>query len=102
MEVLIQEIPISLFYLKLILFFCICPVVCSCVLVKYLNAFHVIDINNKMHYYDPSVDKYWLTQSGYFRLANKMVLGVGIKDTKLLFCHGISEINKYKKIAMQD
>ena len=40
---------------------------------------------------DLALDKYWVTQSGYFRLAITVALGVGITDGKLLFCHGISE-----------
>ena len=46
-----------------------------------------------------SLDKYWVTQSGYFRLATKVALGMGITDGKLLFCHGVSEGNVDKKIS---
>ena len=41
--------------------------------------------------YDLEVEKYWLTQSGYFRLAATVSLSVGITFGKILFCHGISE-----------
>ena len=48
---------------------------------------------------DLSLEKYWVTQSGYFRLATTMALGMGITDGKLLYCHGVAEGNKEKKIS---
>ena len=35
---------------------------------------------------DLLIDKYWVTQSGYFRLAIKVTLGMSIADGKLLYC----------------
>ena len=48
---------------------------------------------------DLSLEKYWVTQSGYFRLATTVALGMGITDGKLLYCHGVAEGNKDKKIS---
>ena len=36
------------------------------------------------------LDKYRVTQSGYFRLATTVALGMGITDGKLLYCHGVA------------
>ena len=46
-----------------------------------------------------SLEKYWITQSGYFRLATTVALGMGITDSKLLYCHGVAEVNEEKKIS---
>ena len=46
------------------------------------------------------LDKYWVEQSGNFRLTTAVALGMGIIDTKLLFCDGISEKNKNKQITI--
>ena len=43
-----------------------------------------------------------MTQSGYFRLANTVELGMGITDGKLLLCHGISEGSVEKKVSTRD
>ena len=58
---------------------------------RYFSACNAIDNNKSMRKSDLALDKYWVTQSGYFRLAITVALGVGITDGKLLFCHGISE-----------
>ena len=48
---------------------------------------------------DLSLEKYWVTQSGYFRLATTVALGMGITDGKLLYYHGVAEGNKDKKTS---
>ena len=48
---------------------------------------------------DLSLEKYWVTQSGYFILATTVALGMGNTDGKLLYCHGVAEGNKDKKIS---
>ena len=48
---------------------------------------------------DISLEKYWVTHSGYFRLATTVALGIGITDGKLLYCHGVAEGEKDKKIS---
>ena len=48
---------------------------------------------------DISLERYWVTQSGYFRLVSTMELGMGIADGKLLYCHGVAEGNMDKKIS---
>ena len=45
------------------------------------------------------LEKYWLTQSGYFRLATKVALGMGITDGKLLYWCGVIERNVDNKIS---
>ena len=47
---------------------------------------------------DILLEIYWVTQSGYFRLETTVVLGMGITDGKLLYCHGVAEGNEDKKI----
>ena len=48
---------------------------------------------------DIAPEKYWVTQSGYFRLVTTVALGMGIKDEKLLYCHGVSDGNVDRKIS---
>ena len=53
-----------------------------------------------MRQYDLEIDKYWMTQSGYFRLATTVKFGMNIVDAKLLLCHGVPDQIKDKKIPM--
>ena len=48
------------------------------------------------------LDKYWVTHSVYFRLTNTVELGMVITYGKPLFCHGISEQRRDKKISVKD
>ena len=59
----------------------------------------LIDNQNRMWQYDLALDKYWVTQSGYFRLATTVAFGMGITDGKLLYCHGVSEGNVDREIS---
>ena len=43
------------------------------------------------------LDKYWVTQSDYFRLETTLALVMGVAYGKLLFCHGILEYSVDKK-----
>ena len=43
-----------------------------------------------------------MTQIGDFRLATITALGMGITDGKILFCHGISELIRNRKIAARE
>ena len=52
-----------------------------------------------MRQYDIALEKYWVTQSDYFRLGTTVELGMGIADGKLLYCHGFSEENVDRKIS---
>ena len=54
-----------------------------------------------MRHYDPVVEKYGVTQNGYFILETAVALGMGIVHGKLLICHGISEGSVDKKISMR-
>ena len=73
------------------------PVVRPHFLGKYLNACNEIDNHNRM--WQSDIEKYWVTQSGYFRLTTTVELGMGITDGNLIFCHGISEEVVNKKIS---
>ena len=48
---------------------------------------------------DLTLEKYWVTQSGYFSLATTVSLCMGVTDGKLVYCHGVAEGNKDKKIS---
>ena len=48
---------------------------------------------------DIALEKYWVTHSGYFRLATTVALGMVITDGKLLYCHGVAEGNEENKIS---
>ena len=67
------------------------PIVCTHFIGSYLNACNAIDNNNRIHKSDLALDKYWVTQNGYFRLATTVKLGMGNTDGSILFCHGVSE-----------
>ena len=69
------------------------PVVRPHLLGSYFNVCNTIDSNNRMQQSDLLLDKYWVTQSGYFRLATTVALGMDITDGKLLYCHGVAEGN---------
>ena len=73
------------------------PVVCPHLLGRYYNACKSIDNHNMMRKSDLSLEKYWVTQSGYFRLANTVELGMGIKYGKLLYCHCVEEGNEINR-----
>ena len=66
---------------------------------RYYNACNAIDNHNRMRQSDIALDKYWVTQSGYFRLATTVLLGISVTDGKLLYCHGVVEGNVDKKIS---
>ena len=67
------------------------PVVRPHLLGRYFNACNAIYNHNRWWQSDLSLDKYWVTQSGYFRLATTVTLGMGITDGKILYCHGVAE-----------
>ena len=47
---------------------------------------------------DIALEKYWVTQSGYFSLATTVALGLCVTDGKILYCHGNVEGNVDRKI----
>ena len=49
---------------------------------------------------DILLGKYWVTQSGYFRLAATVKMVIVIIDVKLRFFNGVSDQSKYKIISM--
>ena len=62
------------------------------------NACNEIYNHNSIRKSDLVLEKYWVTQSGYFRFATAVVLDMGIIDDKLPLCHGISEKSVDKNI----
>ena len=71
----------------------VCPVVRPHLPGRHLNDCNAIDNHNRMQNYDLEIYKYWITKSGYFRIATTVELGMGIADGKILFYHFISEGN---------
>ena len=65
---------------------------------RYFNDCNAIDNQNRIRQSDTALEKYWVTQSGYFRTTTTVELDVGITDGKLLYCHGVAEVNEDKKI----
>ena len=78
------------------------PVVRPHLLGRYFNACNAIYNHNSMRQSDVSLEKYWATPSGYFRLATTLALGIGRTDGKLLLCHGISEGSVDKEILTRE
>ena len=78
----------------------ICSVVFPHVIGAYLNICKEIENHIKMRKYDIALEKYWVTQSGYFRLMTIVFLVTGITDVRLLLYQGISEEIRYIKIIM--
>ena len=62
------------------------PVLSPHLLYRCLNACNAIENQNRMHQYDLALEKYWVTQSGYFILATTVEMGMGITKGKPLFC----------------
>ena len=75
------------------------PLVHPHLLGRYFDTCNAIDNQNRIRKSDITLEKYWVTQSGYFRLATTVSLGMGITDGKLLYCHGVVEGNVDKKIS---
>ena len=75
------------------------PIVRPHFLGRHFNDFHATDNQNRMCQYDLELQKYWMTQSGYFRLATTATLGMVITDGKLLFCYRISEGSMENKMS---
>ena len=67
----------------------------------YINDCYAIDNNNRMRQYDLLLDKYWVTQSVYFRLATTVALGMVITEGNILVYHGIPEESDKKKISLR-
>ena len=66
----------------------------------YFNAFDAIENHNSTYRYELVIEIYWVTHSGYFILATTVAFSVGVTDTKILFCRGISEKIRDKKTSM--
>ena len=68
----------------------------------YFNSCNEIYNHNRMHKSDLVLDKYWLTQSGYFILLITVTLGMGITYGELLFFHVVSDQARDKKFSMRE
>ena len=68
----------------------VCPFVCPHLTGSCFNDCNTIDNHIRMRQYDLALEKYWITQSDYFRYATIVVLGMGVKYENLLLCHSIS------------
>ena len=68
----------------------------------YFSACNAIDNHDRMWQSNLGLEKYWVTQSGYFRLATTVALGMGITYAKLLFSHGVPEQSKDKTISTKE
>ena len=75
------------------------PVVRPHLLGRYFNACNAIDNHNRMWQSDLFLNKYWVTHSGYFRLATTMTFSMGITDRKLIYYHGVAEVNVDNKFS---
>ena len=69
---------------------------------SYFNPCNAIDSHNMVCQSDLSLNKYWVKHSGYFRLEITSALDVGSPDAKLLFCNGVSEQIRDKKLSMRN
>ena len=78
------------------------PVVCTRLIGRYFNDCNEIDNHNRIRQSDLALEKYWVTHGVYFRLSISVALGIGITYRKILFYHGVSEINVDKKILTRD
>ena len=76
--------------------------VCHFILGSYFNKCNVTDNKNKVRKYDPALEEYWVTQSGYFIFTTIMVLSMGITNLMRLLYNGISEQKRENKIPMRE
>ena len=65
---------------------------------SYFNSCNAIDNHNGMHQSDLSVEKYWVTYSGSFRIATGVVLGVVTTYQNIRFYCGILDQSRDKEI----
>ena len=65
------------------------PYVCIHLPGRYFNTFNSIDNHNRMRKSDLSLDKYCMTQSGYFKLAITLSLGMSITDVNIVLFNGM-------------
>ena len=77
-------------------------VVYPCIVYSGLNSCNAIYQHNNMCKYDLALEKYWVTQSGYFGIGTTSALGMGITDAKILFYNGDQEKNSDKKNTLRD
>ena len=72
---------LSCFYYGVSIF----PVFCHHITGRNYSKFNSIDNHKRARQSGVALEKYWETQSVYFRLETTVALGIGITDGKLLF-----------------
>ena len=80
----------------------VCPVLQHHVIGRYFSACIPIYNNDRMRHFYLALEKYWVIQRGYFRLATILVLGMGIIYGKILLCHVISYQSTVKNISIRE
>ena len=65
------------------------PIICHHAFGRHLSTYNSIYNHNRVLQSDLALDRYWVIQSGYSRLATEVSLGMVIIYGKLLLCHDI-------------
>ena len=79
---MIQMIHIYLFFAENYSNVSICPFVRPHMIGSYFKAFNTIYNHNRMRKYEPALDKYWVTQSGYSRISTIVASRFGYGDNR--------------------
>ena len=104
MELMNQFIPIYIITLTSIIMFLFSRMFGLTCWEDIFNYCNGIYNHNRIRQYDLVLEIYFMNQSGYFRLATKLELGMGILDGNLQLCHGVlngSWEGKINKIVQQ-
>ena len=81
----IPDVPYSSCYPDKFSNVSILPVLRSNFLGKYFSECNAINNHKRMRQSDLLLEKYWVTQSGYFILVTAVALVMGITDANILF-----------------
>ena len=73
------------------------PECCS----TYFKDSNVIDVLNQQRQKELRLEKYWVTNDGYFRLFTT-VLGIGIVDVWNGYCHHLGERHRHKHCNLME
>jgi hypothetical protein len=71
------------------------PEVCS----LYFRHSNVIDVHNQMRQKELRLEKFWVTNCGYFRLLTT-VFGITIVDCWRAYCHHLNDSHRHKNIEL--
>ena len=75
------------------------PVVRPSVLSTYFHRSNKVDTHNHSRQNTLKLEKWWVTQSGYFRIATTF-LGITVTDAWKCFCHGVKRSHEDKDIGI--